>query len=204
MESLVSLMDQLAVTGDENRRDTRDHNVFGGMDAVRAVIRLQGMGAGAAQNFAGGFGGLGQAALQASAFQRAGSPLQALNLMQQMAEDPREVRRVLLDMLPTEGAQLAMAGGGFSAEQADVLSRQLEGGAGGRFRHADADAFPISGMMAEHARELLEIEARTPGTTDMLEAIHLVNETLLGMGDETADFLAKIVSILRGGSWFDT
>ena len=172
-----------------------------GMQAVRTATRLAQAGPQAAQSFGGQFGSLVQTALQAEAFQQAGDPVEAMQLMQEMAQDPIGVRDIVVRQLGPEAAALAFAGGGFAgAEGARALatdpmrrrvSRKTRGMAG-------EGAVPLSQMLAEQELENMRTVAADPTTNRaMLESMQKIERFLVRLSDSADDYLRAVEAMLR-------
>lgn len=101
-----------------------------GLRPLQITQALGGAAGGARAGFAGQFGGLVSAAIQAEAFSRARDPLEALQIMEQMQADPRQVQAALKRQLGGEGAALGLASiSGIGAGEArDLAGATLRGG----------------------------------------------------------------------------
>lgn len=97
-----------------------------GLRPLQITQALGGAAAGARAGFAGQFGGLVDAAIQAEAFSKAESPLEALQIMEQIQADPRRVQEILKSQLGGEGAALGLASiPGIGAGEAQRLANGL-------------------------------------------------------------------------------
>ena len=183
-------------------------NVFGGMHGVRAGLKLSQSGARAASDFRSQFAGIGTAAIQASAFANAKNPLDALRNMEEMAQDPTAVHQAITDIMGNNMVSgLAFAGQGFSADQ----SRILAGWDGTTtpynntgYGAPDSGNFRRSGLMAKHEREEMVLEEAN-NFKSMLNAMHQIRKTLIGVGTKADTYLQTVDSLLQlvlgGGSF---
>ena len=97
-----------------------------GLRPLQITQALGGAAAGARSGFAGQFGGLVDAAIQAEAFSKAESPLEALQIMEQIQADPHRVQEILKSQLGGEGAALGLASiPGIGAGEAQRLANGL-------------------------------------------------------------------------------
>lgn len=199
LQSTTRVFAGLAATGAARSGSTRGRNVFAGMQGVRGALQLSQIGVGAARGFAGGFGGLADAAIQAEAFRRASSPLEAIEIMQQLAEDPGAIASVVNRQLGPEAAGLAFAGRGFSGEQARVLSGgilpgRVREGMGG----ADPGRLAVSRQLASNELDLMRATAADPGMNrTMISLLQEISLTLIGMSTSTAGYLKTVDDTLR-------
>ena len=94
-----------------------------GLRPLQITQALGGAAGSARAGFAGQLGGLVSAAIQAEAFSRARDPLEALQIMEQMQADPRQVQAALKRQLGGEGAALGLASiSGIGAGEARTLA----------------------------------------------------------------------------------
>ena len=200
----TSMMNTLMRTGAAFQEAGRsDVNVFGGMHGVRGALRLSQTGARAAGDFRGNFGQLGTMALQASAFQGASSPMDALRRMEETARDPEAVRSAITGILgPGMASELAFAGAGFSASQAGLLADpSFEIAAGrvampaGTLGGARPGNLALSSQMATDELNLMRQEASNDSAA-LLEGIQAVTATLINFGTAAEGYLDKVNDLL--------
>ena len=205
LDALNKTAGVLMATGSQYTSES-GRNVFGGMGGIRSALKLAQLGPSAAGGLRGSFGQLGQAAIQAHAFGQAGSYLDAIGIMERLGQDPAAVIDVYRELLGDEGAALAFAGGGFSAEQASILGGgELATGSlpGGTLGGARSSSQPISAQLAKQERELLQVAAAVGGKDAakqrqaILEAVHIVNKTLVGFSDGAAVWIGTINDALK-------
>lgn len=167
-----------AVSGATGRTGTRP---------LQITQALGGAAGGARAGFAGQFGGLVEAAIQAEAFSRAETPLQALQIMEQMQADPRQMQAALRSQLGGEGAALALASiPGIGAGEA----RQLAGGMG---RGADALSLPARQTRGQIEAGLAVSAAQAAADQALVNAARSNEALLVELTQISADIKAAVL-----------
>lgn len=154
-----------------------------GQRPLQITQALTGAAGGARAGFAAQFGGLVQNALQAEAFNRASSPLEALAELERIQQDPAQVQEILRATYGTEGAALGLAsisgiGTRDAASLASAPSIRQTGAESARLTAAELTAgLTISAAQAQSQATIIDKTRTEDGTAAAIQLIQ-TSETL--------------------------
>ena len=174
-----------------------------GQRPLQITQALQGAAGGARAGFAGQFGGLVQNALQAEAFSRASSPLEALGELERIQQDPAQVQEILRRTYGTEGAALGLAsiagiGTRDATSLADAPSIRQRGTESARLTAAElAAGLTISAAQAQSQATIIDKTRTEDGTAAAIQLIQ-TSETLKEAVLKLTDNAAALQSLTTG------
>lgn len=154
-----------------------------GQRPLQITQALTGAAGGARAGLAAQFGGLVQNALQAEAFNRASSPLEALAELERIQQDPAQVQEILRQTYGTEGAALGLAsisgiGTRDAASLAGAPSIRQAGTESARLTAAElAAGLTISAAQAQSQATIIDKTRTEDGTAAAIQLIQ-TSETL--------------------------
>jgi len=154
-----------------------------GQRPLQITQALTGAAGGARAGFAAQFGGLVQNALQAEAFNRASSPLEALGELERIQQDPAQVQEILRATYGTEGAALGLAsisgiGTRDAASLAGAPSIREAGAESARLTAAElTTGLTISAAQAKSQAAIIDKTRTEDGTAAAIQLIQ-TSETL--------------------------
>jgi hypothetical protein len=172
---------------------------FQGMNAARVTGKMMGLGTGAANGLAGGFGGLSEAAIQSWAYSQTNDPLEAIALMQQAAGNPEMIQAIVRSQLGDQAAAFAFVGSGFNANEARGLAGPLARGngaaaaAGGR----SGGNQPISALQAGHTLSRVSAAEERGNAEKMITMVHNIENMLLKLGDKADWWMDTIADLIQ-------
>jgi hypothetical protein len=198
LKGMNQTMADYAATGEARKGETDGRNVLGGMSAVRASLRMKQAGTSAASSFLGGFGDLGQAAIQAYAFSKTSGPLEAIEYMQNMSADDNQKAIKETFGTGTLASGIAIAGVTGSGAQGRMLAGEMTTGkVTSSMGGANAASQEYSRKMAHDERIEMMLAEDMKGNKELLQAVHIVRKTVIKIGTDTDKFLAVVNKFLE-------